>query len=331
MATEHVLVGAAAKIPVSSPASPIISFAPVIIPSPGRAAELRVRVTMPAGGGDGAPLPVILLSHGHGRSNWLSSLQGYAPLAEFWAKHGFAVLQPTHLTSRTLGVAAAAAAGDEMHWRSRPGDMSRILDHLDAVEAAVLDLLAGRRLDRGRVAVAGHSFGGMTASLLLGARNTDPRDGAVFDGREGRIRAGVVLAGTGNGGSGDLSESGRAMVPFYGMDFAAMAAPALVVGGDADVSPHLTARGADWHWDAYTHGPGPKDLLVVRGGRHGLGGVSGWDAAETQDESPEMLGMVQRMTWAYLRSQLYEGDESWERACEVLAGLKDLGFVESKR
>ncbi|KAI0544286.1 alpha/beta-hydrolase [Xylaria curta] len=321
MATEHVLLGAAAKFPVNS-TSPIISFTPVIISSPGRPAELQVRVTAPT---TGDALPIILLSHGHGPSNWLSSLQGYAPLAEFWAKHGFVVIQPTHLSSRTFNL--PSSQGDEMHWKSRPEDMIQILDQLDHIETVVPGLKG--RLDRSKIAGVGHSFGTLTVSLLLGAKNTDPRDGAVFSPFEGRIKAGILFGGLGNGGA-DMSENGRKMLPFYGTDFSTMHAPTLVVGGEDDIGPHLTVRGADWHWDAYTLGPGPKDLLKVKGGRHGFGGISGWDAKETQDESPQMLGFVQRMSLAYLRSQLYEGDDSWKRACEVLAGLNELGSVESK-
>ncbi|KAI0096939.1 alpha/beta-hydrolase [Nemania sp. FL0031] len=321
MATEHVLLGEAAKLPVNS-SSPIISFTPVIIPSPGRPAELQVSVTAPVSGDS---LPIILLSHGHGPSNWLSSLEGYAPLAEFWAKHGFVVIQPTHLSSRTLGL--QSPVGNELYWRSRPEDMIQILDHLDLIEAAVPGLRG--RLNRDKVAGAGHSLGSGTMSLLLGAKNTDPRDGSEYRPFEPRIKAGVLFGATGNSGA-DMSENGLKMVPFYGIDFSAMTTPTLVVGGEDDVSPHLTIRGADWHWDSYTHGPGPKHLLRVKGGHHGFGGISGWDAAETRDESPEMLGLVQRMTLAYLRSQLYEGDKSWEQACEVMSTLKGLGSVESK-
>ncbi|KAH8156050.1 hypothetical protein CIB48_g12198 [Xylaria polymorpha] len=321
MATEHVLLGAAAKFPVN-PSSPITSFTPVIIPSPGRPAELQLRVTAPATG-DG--LPIILLSHGHGPSNWLSSLQGYAPLAEFWAKHGFVVIQPTHLSSRTLDL--PSSPGNEMHWKSRSEDMIQILDHLDHVEMAVPGLKG--RLDKRKIAGMGHSLGSLTMSQLLGAKNTDPRDGVVYRPFEQRIKAGILFGGLGNGGA-DMSENGSKMIPFYGLDFSTMHAPTLVIGGEDDISPHLTVRGADWHWDAYTHGRGPKDLLVVKGGRHGFGGISGWDAAECRDESPQLLGFVQRMTLAYLRSQLYEGDNSWKQACEVLAGLKELGSVESK-
>lgn len=33
-----------------------------------------------------------------------------------------------------------------------------------------------------------------------------------------------------------------------------------------------------------------------------MGGIAGWDAGETTDESVEMVEMVRRMTVAYLRS-----------------------------
>ncbi|KAI0540332.1 alpha/beta-hydrolase [Xylaria digitata] len=317
MATEHVLVETAAKIPVNS-SSPIISFTPVIIPSPGRPAELQMRVTAPSSGG---ALPIILLSHGHGPSYWLSSLEGYAPLAEFYAKHGFVVIQPTHLSSSTLGL--QSPQGNEMYWRSRPEDMIQILDQLDLVEATVPGL--NGRLDKSKVAGIGHSFGGFTMSLLFGATNTDPRDGTVFRPFEQRIKAGVLFGTTGNGGA-DMSENGRRMLPYYGLDFSTMHTPTLTIGGEDDISPHLTVRGADWHWDSYTHGPGSKDLLKVKGGHHGFGGISGWDGKETQDESPERLSMVQRMSLAYLRTKLYERDKSWEQACGVLAGLEKLGI-----
>ena len=71
----------------------------MVLPAPGRAVDLQVRVSAPV---TGSELPIILLSHGHGPSNNLSSLNGYAPLANFWAAHGFVVIQPTHLSSRTL-------------------------------------------------------------------------------------------------------------------------------------------------------------------------------------------------------------------------------------
>ncbi|KAK3839401.1 MAG: Alpha/Beta hydrolase protein [Linnemannia elongata] len=319
----HALIGAAAKIPASCP-TPVLSFSPVVLPCPDRRVDLQLHVSAPS---TGDALPVILLSHGHGQSNYLSSLEGYRPLADFWAGHGFVVIQPTHLNSKFLSLSLDATNIRELFLESRAQDMTRILDQLDAIETAV-PLLKGR-LDKTKVAVAGHSMGALTASVLLGATNVDPRDGTKTQLLDKRIKAGVVIGGTGNGGS-DLSDAGRARLPFYSLDFNEMRTPALVVWGDEDVSPHLTTRGADWHADPYNLSPGPKDSFMVKGGKHGFGGISGWDAGETLDESPERLAAVQRMTWAYLKSQLYEGDDAWGEACKALMGLEELGKVESK-
>ncbi|MFG2989711.1 alpha/beta hydrolase family protein [Streptomyces sp. NPDC048257] len=304
---------------------PVLSVAPVVLPAPDRAVDLQVRVSAPLTGSD---LPVILLSHGQGYSNHLSSMNGYAPLVDYWAANGFVVIQPTHLSSSTLKL-APDTPGAPLYWRSRAEDMRRVLDRLDEIEAAVPQL-AGR-LDRGRVAVAGHSMGGHTAGLLLGARLTDPEDGTEVDLAEPRISAGVLLAAPGRGGDA-LVESMAENLPFLSTtDFSRMATPTLVVAGDKDVSAHLTVRGPDWHADPYVLAPGPKSLLTLFGAEHGLGGISGYDVAETTDENPERVSAVQRLTRAYLRSTLYPGDPAWQSACEALTlGPDPLGRVESK-
>ncbi|MBO8192918.1 chlorophyllase [Streptomyces oryzae] len=306
--------------------APVLSVGPVVLPAPGRAVDLEVRVSAPV---TGSELPVILLSHGQGYSNHLSSLNGYAPLASYWAANGFAVIQPTHLSSMTLRHLHADTPGGPLFWRSRAEDMKRILDRLDAIEVAVPQLRG--RLDHGKVAVAGHSMGGHTASLLLGARLTDPDDGAEVDLAEPRIRAGVLLAAPGRGGDA-LTESVAENWPFFRTtDFTRMTTPALVVAGEKDGSAHLTVRGPEWHADPYHLSPGPKSLLTLFGAEHGLGGISGYDVAETTDENPARVSAVQRLTWAYLRSALHPGDPAWRTACEALADDPDpLGMVESK-
>ncbi|PDP87912.1 chlorophyllase [Glycomyces fuscus] len=307
------------------PPAPVLSVSPVVLPTPDRAVDLEVRVSAPVTG-DG--LPVVLLSHGQGHSHHLSSLNGYAPLANFWAAHGFAVIQPTHLSSRTLDLDSDAPEAP-MYWRSRAEDMKRVLDRLDEVEAAVPGLSG--RLDRSRIAVAGHSMGGHTASLLLGARLTDPHDGTEVDLSEPRITAGVLLAAPGRGGDA-LTEPVTRAYPFLSTtDFSTMTTPALVVAGDRDDSAHLTVRGPEWHTDPYLLAPGPKTLVTLFGGEHGLGGVSGYDVAETTDESPERVSAVQRLTWAYLRDRFRPGDPAWQAACDALtSGPEPLGRVESR-
>lgn len=104
-----------------------------------------------------------------------------------------------------------------------------------------------------------------------------------------------------------------------------------MVVGEKDASPRLTVRGPEWHTDAYVLSSGSKTLLTLFDAEHGLGGVSGYDVAETTDENPERVAAVQRLTWAYLRTRLYAGDPAWQAACDALTtGPRAFGRVESK-
>ncbi len=320
---DHAATGKAGNIPVST-ATPVVSVSPVVLSAPGRAVDLQMRISAPT---TGRGLPIILLSHGQGMSNNLSSLNGYGPLVNFWAAHGFVVIQPTHLSSKTLSL-DPKTPGAPLFWRSRIEDMKRILAQLDVIEASVPEITG--RLDRSRIAVVGHSMGGHTAGMLLGAQLTD-EDGTKVDMAEARIKAGVLLTPPGNGGA-DLSAYAAEHLPFFRHpSFAEMTTPTLVVVGDNDVSPHLTVRGADWHADPYFLSTGPKCLLTLFGAEHGLGGVSGYDVAETTDENIERVAAVQRLTWAYLRTALYPEDPAWPAACAALMDAPDpLGRVECK-
>ena len=277
-----------------------------------------MRVSAPATGSD---LPVIVFSHGFG---W--SMDGYAPLADFWAAHGFVVLRPTHLDSRTLNITPDDPRFPEI-WRLRVGDLKRVLDGLEVLEASVPGL--GGRLDRGRVAVAGHSWGAQTASTLLGARVLDSDGVPGEDMSDPRARAGVLLALTGRGGD-DLAPFAAENLPFMSPSFDDMTAPALIVAGDHDRSA-LSTRGPDWFTDPYFLSPGSKSLLTLFGAEHSLGGIPGYDVAETTDESPERVALIQRLTWAYLRSALYADDTSWQAARSALEeDPHPLGKLQSK-
>ncbi|MEO3923289.1 alpha/beta fold hydrolase [Micromonosporaceae bacterium B7E4] len=309
----------AGNIPVSEPTQ-VLSFGPVAFDVPGRLVPLEIKVNVPAVGGH---LPIILLSHGHGGSHFLSSLRGYGPLVDFWAAHGFVVIQPTHLDSTVLRLRETGHPEAPLFWKTRVQDMSFILDHLDEIEAAVPGL-AGR-LDRERVAVAGHSLGGHTAAMLLGMQTADPADGSRVRLQDARIKAGVIIAAPG------LADEyvNHGMIDRYPVtrytDFSTMTAPALVVAGDKDLNPMFSDR-LSYRWDAYTSAPGPKTLLMMHGAEHIFGGISGYDAAETSDENPARVAVLRAMVWAYLRSQLHPGDPAWQHAVAAF----DAGSVESK-
>lgn len=319
------LIKDALLIPVSGP-SQTISINPVVLEVENRPIPLELRITAPVTGDN---LPVVLLSHGHGPSLYLPSKDGYGPLVNFYAEHGFVVIQPTHLNSKVAGMPADAAGGP-LFWRSRVQDMTAILDQFDTIEAAV-PAIAGR-IDRSRIAVIGHSMGGQTAGLLLGARLTDPNDPDAqnIDMREPRIAAGIMLTAPGNGGA-SLSEMAAIRYSFFNPDFSHLTTRTLVVIGDEDASAHLTVRGPAWHADAFHDSPGADALMTIIGGKHGLGGIAGYDARETDDEDPERMEIVLRTTWAYLRSALYEGDDAWAAARQALdAHCADHARVELK-
>lgn len=306
------LIDKARRIPINE-ATPTVSVSPVTLAAPDRGLPLELRITAPV---TGRGLPIILLSHGHGPSLYLPSKDGYGPLVNFYAEHGFAVIQPTHVNSKVAGLDPGAPGGP-LFWRSRVEDMQLILDRLDEIEASVPAI--ADRLDHSRVAAVGHSVGGQTVGMLLGAGLSDTADETATNVNmiEPRIKVGVLLAAPGNGGD-SLSEFARQNYTALNPDFSHMTTQTLVVVGDSDVNPHLTVRGADWHTDPYHHSPGSDCLLTLFGGKHGMGGISGFDAKEADDEDPDRLAIVQRMSWAYLRTALYADDLAWPTACKAL-------------
>jgi len=75
---------------------PVISVRSVALPVAERGEDLRIRVSAPV---RGDALPVIVFSHGYGRS-----MDAYGPLVDYWAAAGFVVVQPTHLDSSRLAI-----------------------------------------------------------------------------------------------------------------------------------------------------------------------------------------------------------------------------------
>jgi dienelactone hydrolase len=297
--------------------SAVISVAPIILPSPGRGVDLHIRVSAPI---VGEALPVIIFSHGNGQS-----LHTYGPLANHWAAHGFVVIQPTHLDSRTLDLAPDDPRRPQF-WRFREQDLASVLDGLDHIESATPTVRG--RVDRSRIAVAGHSWGGQTAGALLAVTHPDPDDGSVVNRQDARIKAGVLLAAPGSGN--DLTDHAARTFPFLYPDFSAMTAPTLIVVGDQDRG-RLSTRGADWWRDAYDLSPSPKALFTAFGGEHALGGIPGYEAHETTDERPQRVAAIQRLSTAFLRSALYAGNPAWAETVAALTGdPAPEGSVETK-
>ena len=80
--------------------------------------------------------------------------------------------------------------------------------------------------------------------------------------------------------------------------------------------PHARGRGrpgpvqAVQPWSRLVHRrlqaqPSATDLLTLYGAKHALGGIVGYEVAETTDEDPERVAVIQRMSTAYLRTALH--------------------------
>ncbi|MET8879229.1 alpha/beta hydrolase family protein [Streptomyces rubiginosohelvolus] len=294
-----------------------VSVKPLVLSAPERGKDLHVRLTAPT---TGTCLPVVVFAHGFG-----SDLDGYAPLADHWAAGGFVVIQATHLDSRGLALPADDPRRPRM-WRYRVQDMRRILDELSTLEASVPGL--DGRVDHTRIVAAGHSFGGQTAGILVGLRVTDPETGVAEDLSDARVMASIQLATAGKGGD-ELTPFAYDNLPWLrDQDFSHITAPGLVVAGDKDDLP-LTTRGPAWTTDPYTLSHGNKSLLTVHGGEHFLGGISGYRSAETTDENPDRVALVQQVTLAYLRHITGTDQTDWDNAQAALTE-HPLGHLESK-
>ncbi len=282
-----------------------VAYTPIRLSMPGRQ-PLELRLTAPA---NGDKLPIVLLSHGFGPSNYIPSKDGYAPLIQFWAERGFVVIQPTHASSRVGGL-PADATGAPFFWRERVEEMKAILDQLAEIERQA-PAVAGR-MDHSRVAAVGHSFGGHTVGLLLGAQ----LDGEDFS--DPRISAGVLLTTPGRGGK-DMTPESAARFPFFDVDFSTLSTRSLVVCGDMD-NPHFTTRGPEWHADAFHDAPGAQAMLIMHEVGHGLGGIAALDAKETETEAPDVLEATRRLTLAWLQTSLGAAEGAWPRARLALKG-----------
>ena len=303
--------------------TPIIAFSPVVLQVAGRHVNLEMKVTAPASGSN---LPVIILSHGHGASHFLSSYKGYAPLVDFFAAAGFVVIQPTHQNSKALALDPSLPEAP-LFWSSRAADMKYVLDNLSTIISTVPGL--NERVDTNNVAAIGHSMGGHTVAMLAGMEVTDPATGKIVKAIEPRFKALVLIGVT--GGPEGLTGPAKDHYPvLVGGNYRTMELPALVVNGDKD--KNLMFSDVDnWRADAYYQSPGPKDLLTVFGAEHIFGGISGYDALETSDENPERVSFVCESILAYLRTTLNPEDHSWEEAKKSMNGVPGAkGSIESK-
>lgn len=262
--------------------APLMIVDPVVLAAEAGQRALLVRVTWPAS--PRGRLPVILFSHGAALSR-----SQYAPLIEYWARHGYVVLQPDHEDGLVDGFPPPLAPSSEL-WRTRIVDMQRLARALPAIERAVPRLRG--HLDPSRILAAGHSFGGHTVAALMGAKVWNDRLGAYEAFDTPAIKGALLLSPPGAGGS-DLSEGFHAHGGYLTVDWSSMRGPMLIIVGSQDESKALTIRNADWHADPYRRSSAKNlCLITLTGAKHYLGGIVDPRRTGVEDASPARLAAV---------------------------------------
>lgn len=249
-----------------------------------RKREVPVRLYWPGHLDPGSNVPLVVFSHGIGGSR-----RGYSYLGKHFARHGIASLHLQHAGSdrqvwlgNPLGVVARLwRATSEHEAVDRVRDLSFALDEL--LERSEF----GARIDRARIAAAGHSYGANTAMLAAGA--TLQRNGHAVDFREPRIKAALLLSAP----------------PFYGEPelskiLGTVTLPTLHITATGDVIrvPGYYSPWADRLAVFEAAGSKTKTLAVFQGGSHVIFTDRGGGLAL----SPRVKSATQDLALAFLHS-----------------------------
>jgi hypothetical protein len=248
-----------------------------VLPDPVQDREVTLRVLYPDAEG---PFPLVVFSSG-----MFCYPQMYDRITSHWVSHGYIVVLPNHLDSPNMGKIKPEYLARLMSSRIR--DMSFVLDDVDDIETG-LDL--NGRIDRDRMAVAGHSFGGMISMVKSGL--TLKEGEYIYPGQtaDDRFQAAVVMSGVGQ--MKQMSENA----------FDGLTGPLISSGGSLDVGNVGTGEIYPWEWrlSGYTLAPaGDKYFVALDNADHYLGGLICRDN-RGGDADPEGVEINRSISTAFL-------------------------------
>ena len=292
LAALGVMLGLRGTLAAEDLSQALVTINPVIIHEPTQNRDVSLRITAPV---NGTKLPVILFAHGAQYSK-----DDYLPLTEFWASHGYVVIQPTHIESTSIGLTRTDPRVQDS-WRGRLLDMHRVLDLLDDLVRDT-PLLKGR-VDTKRIVAAGHSFGGHTAGALVGAKMPDTN----ADFTDPRIAAAVLLAPP-------------SRTPgFRNVAWRPDSKPVLVIAGMEDLTMNNDWRAhAEYFYDTEV---GNRCLAAMTGVEHYLGGTLGPHRTEEKKENLEVLAEIQKLSLQFFDAAM-KGDSAWAKTRTALLAAR---------
>jgi len=262
-----------------------------------RERAVPVRLYWPAQVPVGASVPLVVFSHGIGGSR-----SGYSYLGKHFASHGIASLHLQHVGSdRQVWFGNPFGVVGRL-WKATSEEeaIQRVRDLRFALDELLEHSAYGARIDRARIAAAGHSYGANTVMLAAGA--TLQRNGHSVEFRDPRIRAALLLSAP----------------PFYGepaLDtiLKPLTLPTLHVTATEDVIrvPGFYSAPADRVAVFDAAGSRIKTLAMFEGGSHSIftdrGGTGGMLL------NPRVKSATQDLALAFLRSVFDAQDDGMQQ------------------
>jgi len=218
---------------------------------------------------------------------------GYRYLGEYFAANGMASLHLQHVGSdRSLWTGNPVSLVGRLHDAAQEREaLERVRDLRFALDQLLAHQAFGARVDRRRIAAAGHSYGANTVMLAAGA--TVQREGRRLELRDPRVRAAVLLSAP----------------PFYGEDdlkaiLRTITLPTL----------HVTATEDIIRIPGY-YSPASDRIAVFEGGSHSIftnrGGTGGVEL------NPRVKAATRELALAFLQRVFDGKDEALARWPEV--------------
>lgn len=259
-----------------------VAVTDTVIHDPQQDRDIALRVTAPA---DAGTFPVVIFSHGA-----FCYPQNYAAVTDHWVTHGYIVIAPNHLDS------------PNNRERMKPEQVARLLESrirdlthtADSVTQMAARTGMTARPDTTRMAIAGHSFGGMLAQIKAGLLLKNPQSEAAVSQADTRFRAAVVMSGVGQ------------MPQMADGAFAGLTVPLIASGGTLDEGNVGTGQIFPWEWrmSPYTLAPpGDKYSVVLEKGDHYLGGLI-CRADRGGEDDPQGAAIVRALQVAFLDAYL---------------------------